>query len=119
MGGQKGALSCVAAARKSRCRRPPASAAGGSVLVSTVDDFLAFYRMLLNKGLHGRDRVLSRPAVELMLSDQLTAEQRRGAELFFGNGAGWGVDGAVVTRRADRFTRPGRYGSRRGTRTSG
>jgi len=83
---QKKQLTFFDDARDSRWSKPPAFAAGGSGLVSTVDDFLAFYRMLLNKGLHGRDRVLSRPAVELMMSDQLTAEQRRGAELFFGNG---------------------------------
>ena len=62
--------------------------------------------MLLSKGLHGRERILSRPAVELMTSDQLTPEQRQGAELFFGHGASWGMGGAVVTRRTDLCTRP-------------
>ena len=84
--------------------------AGGSALVSTVDDYHAFYRMLMNKGRHGRERILSRPAVELMTSDQLTPEQKQGAELFFGPGASWGMGGAVVTRRTDLFTTPGRYG---------
>ena len=56
--------------------RPPAfpSAAGG--LVSTVDDYFAFSRMLLHKGRHGRDQILSRAAVELMTADHLTPEQR-------------------------------------------
>ncbi|HTG18538.1 MAG TPA: serine hydrolase domain-containing protein [Reyranella sp.] len=116
---QKKQLTFFDDARNSRWSKPPAFAAGGSGLVSTVDDFLAFYRMLLNKGLHGRDRILSRPAVELMMSDQLTAEQRRGAELFFGNGASWGMGGAVVTRRTDLFTTPGRYGWDGGYGTSG
>ena len=75
-----------------------------------MDDFHAFYRMLLGKGLHGRERILSRPTVELMTSDQLTPEQKQGAELFFGHGASWGMGGAVVTRRTDLFTTPGRYG---------
>jgi CubicO group peptidase (beta-lactamase class C family) len=66
--------------------------------------------MLLNKGLYGRERVLSRPAVELMTSDQLTPSQKQGAELFFGHGASWGMGGSVVTRRTDLFTTPGRYG---------
>ncbi|MGH8429818.1 MAG: serine hydrolase domain-containing protein, partial [Solimonas sp.] len=91
-------------ARASRWSRPPLFAAGGSGLVSTADDYLAFCRMLLNKGRHGSERILSRPAVELMMSDQLTAEQRQGADLFFGHGASWGMGGAVVTRRTDLCT---------------
>jgi CubicO group peptidase (beta-lactamase class C family) len=97
-------------ARNSRWAKAPPFAAGGSGLVSTVDDFHAFYRMLMNRGLHGRERILSRPTVELMMSDQLTAEQKQGAELFFGHGASWGMGGAVVTRRTDIFATPGRFG---------
>jgi CubicO group peptidase (beta-lactamase class C family) len=106
-------------ARDSRWKKPPSFAAGGSGLVSTVDDYLAFCRMLLNKGLHGRERILSRPAVELMMSDQLTSEQKQGTELFFGHGASWGMGGAVVTRRTDLSTTPGRYGWDGGYGTSG
>jgi CubicO group peptidase (beta-lactamase class C family) len=97
-------------ARNSRWAKPPAFAAGGSGLVSTIDDYFAFYRMLMNKGFLGRQRFLARPTVELMTSDQLTAEQKKGAELFFGHGASWGMGGAVVTRRTDIFTTPGRFG---------
>jgi CubicO group peptidase (beta-lactamase class C family) len=97
-------------ARDSRWSRPPAFAAGGSGLVSTVDDYLAFHLLLLNKGRHAGERILSRPAVELMMSDQLTPPQKQGAELFFGVGASWGLGGAVVTRRTDLCTTPGRYG---------
>jgi CubicO group peptidase (beta-lactamase class C family) len=75
--------------------------------------------MMLSKGLHGRERILSRPAVELMMSDQLTAEQKQGTELFFGHGASWGMGGAVVTRRTDLSTTPGRYGWDGGYGTSG
>src|SRR5438445_12192005 len=69
-------------ARDSRWSKPLPFPAGGSALVSTVDDYHAFYRMLLAKGRHGSERILSRPAVELMTSDQLTLEQKQGAELF-------------------------------------
>jgi CubicO group peptidase (beta-lactamase class C family) len=107
---QKKELTFFDDARASRWSKPLPFPAGGSALVSTVDDFHAFYRMLMNKGLHGRERILSRPTVELMTSAQLTPEQRQGAELFFGPGASWGMGGAVVTRRTDLFTTPGRYG---------
>jgi len=107
---QKKTLGFFDDARQSRWAKPPAFAAGGSGLVSTVDDFHAFYRMLMNRGLHGRERLLARPTVELMMSDQLTDEQKKGSELFFGHGASWGMGGAVVTRRTDIFATPGRFG---------
>jgi CubicO group peptidase (beta-lactamase class C family) len=116
---EKGKLSFFDDARNSRWSKPPPFAAGGGGLVSTADDYLAFCRMMLNKGLHGRERILSRPAVELMMSDQLTPQQKQGAELFFGHGASWGMGGAVVTRRTDLFTTPGRYGWDGGYGTSG
>jgi CubicO group peptidase (beta-lactamase class C family) len=116
---QKKALTSFDDARASRWAKPPAFAAGGSGLVSTADDYLAFCRMLLNKGRHGSLRLLSRPAVELMMSDQLTSDQKQGAELFFGHGASWGMGGAVVTRRTDLFTTPGRFGWDGGYGTSG
>jgi len=53
-------------------------------LVSTVDDYLAFCCMLLNHGRHERTRVLSRPSVELMVTNHLTPEQTLGAEIFLG-----------------------------------
>jgi CubicO group peptidase (beta-lactamase class C family) len=96
--------------RSSRWSKPRAFEAGGSGLVSTVDDFHAFYRMLLDKGRSDSGRILSRPAVELMMSDQLTPQQKAGTELFFGHGASWGLGGAVVTRRTDLYTTPGRFG---------
>lgn len=97
-------------ARDSRWSRPPAFESGGGGLVSTVDDYLAFQHMLLNKGRHRGARILSRPSVELMMTDQLTPAQKEGAELFFGTGASWGLGGAVITRRTDLWATPGRYG---------
>ncbi|WP_158718474.1 serine hydrolase domain-containing protein [Streptomyces lavendulae] len=41
---------------------PPAFQAGGGGLVSTVDDYHAYFRMLLDHGMHGTERILSRPA---------------------------------------------------------
>jgi CubicO group peptidase (beta-lactamase class C family) len=97
-------------AAHSRWSKAPPFASGGGGLVSTVDDYHVFYRMLMAGGVHGSERILARPTVELMMSDQLTAEQKQGAEMFFGQGASWGMGGAVVTRRTDIFATPGRFG---------
>ena len=42
--------------------------------MSTVDDYPAFGRILLNRGRHGGERILSRPSVEALTTDQ----RRRG-----------------------------------------
>ncbi|GCE29106.1 hypothetical protein KDA_45900 [Dictyobacter alpinus] len=54
---------------------PPLFQSGGGGLVSTVDDFQCFGRMLLNKGELNGIRVLSRKTVEAMTTDYLTPEQ--------------------------------------------
>ena len=67
--------------------------------------------MLLDPGfMRGRADPLSRPAVELMTSDQLTPEQRIGAEPFFGGNSSWGFGMAVNIRRDDLSAVPGRFG---------
>jgi CubicO group peptidase (beta-lactamase class C family) len=89
--------------------QPPfESGAGG--LVSTINDYFAFSRMLLNKGQHGREHMLSRATVELMTSDQLTPEQRAGSDIFFGTHSSWGLGMAVDIGRKDIFHTPGRFG---------
>ena len=91
-------------------RTEPAFESGSGALVSTADDYFVFSRMLLNKGRHGRKQVLSRASVELMTSDQVTAEQRAGAEIFFGTHASWGFGLAVDIRRDQIYHNPGRFG---------
>jgi len=88
---------------------PPFESAGGG-LVSTIDDYFAFSRMMLNRGRHGREQVLSRAAVELMTTDHLTPEQRTGSEIFFGIHSSWGFGMAVDIRRDQTFRTPGRFG---------
>ncbi|HYZ73248.1 MAG TPA: serine hydrolase domain-containing protein [Chthoniobacterales bacterium] len=97
--------------------QPPSESAGGGLL-STMDDFYAFYRMLLNKGRHGDTQILSRIAVELMTSNQITAENRVGAELFFGDYRSWGFVMSVDIRRDDLCHNPGRFGWDGGTGTT-
>jgi CubicO group peptidase (beta-lactamase class C family) len=88
---------------------PPFESAGGGLL-STLDDFFAFCRMMLNKGRLGDAQILSRPTVELMTQDHLTPENRTGSELFFGEHSSWGLGFAVDTARRDVYHNPGRFG---------
>jgi len=89
---------------------PPAFESGGGGLVSTVDDYFAFSRMMLNNGRHGREQILSRAAVELMTSDQLTPAQREGSDVFFGAHSSWGLGVAVDIGRSEIYHTPGRFG---------
>ncbi|MEO8392148.1 MAG: serine hydrolase domain-containing protein [Chloroflexota bacterium] len=99
-------------------RQPPPFEAGSAGLVSTVDDFFAFSRMMLNKGRHGSTQILARATVELMTSDQLTPEQRIGADIFFGGYSSWGLGMAVETRSDEIYHHPGRFGWEGGFGTS-
>ncbi len=91
---------------------PPVFPAGGGGLVSTIDDYCAFGLMLLNGGRHGNERVLSRHSVEVMTTDQLTAEQRATAIFFPGyfDSRGWGFGVSVVLRRDSVGASPGQFG---------
>ncbi|HLZ04051.1 MAG TPA: serine hydrolase domain-containing protein [Bradyrhizobium sp.] len=97
---------------------PPVFENASAGLVTTAEDFNAFAQMLLNGGRLGNERILSRPAVELMTSDQLTAEQKVGSELFFNDNRGWGFGVSVFTRRDHLHTNPGRFGWEGGYGTS-
>ncbi len=74
---------------------PPSYCAGGGGLIATLDDYLTFARLLLNKGEVNGTRLLKPETVELMLTDRLTPEQRAipflGMPLFLGQGFGLGV----------------------------
>lgn len=92
--------------------RPVPFESGGAGLVSTVDDFGAFATMMLRKGKYRGERILSRPAVELMTMDHLTAGQKAVSGFFPGyfDTRGWGFGVAVATARTELYTTPGRYG---------
>jgi len=90
--------------------KPPVfeNASGG--LVSTAEDFNAFAQMMLNGGRLGSTRILSRPSVELMTTDQIAPEQKLGSEPFFNDNRGWGFGLSVFTRRDHLHSVPGRFG---------
>jgi CubicO group peptidase (beta-lactamase class C family) len=102
--------------------QPPSFEAGGSGLVSTADDYHAFYRMLLNHGKHDNERILSRAAVELMTMDHLTPGQRADKERFvrllgYFDQGGFGFGMGVRTYRRD-FAPVGQFGWDGGLGTS-
>ena len=96
--------------------QPPfPSGAGG--LVSTVDDWHAFARMLLAGGTVDGRRLLSPASVRQMTTDQLTERQREAGRLFL-QGQGWGFGGSVDIVPTDPWNVPGRYGWVGGTGTA-
>lgn len=98
---------------------------GGAGLVTTVDDYLRFARMLLGGGDVDGVRVLSPESVESMRTDRLTAEQKQFPFLGlpFWVGRGFGLNLSVVTDPAKSggqlygpgglgtFSWPGAYGT--------
>lgn len=92
--------------------RPPLFEAGAGGLVSTVDDMSAFGKMLLAKGAYQGERILSRPAVELMTTDHLTTAQKQASPFFpnFWDTYGWGLGLSVTTGRGGIADVPGRFG---------
>jgi CubicO group peptidase (beta-lactamase class C family) len=79
---------------------------GGQGLWSTLDDYLAFARMLIGDSVNGAP-LLGRETLAMMTSNQLTPEQRAAARMFgqpiFAEGHGYGMGVAVVLEpdRAD------------------
>jgi CubicO group peptidase (beta-lactamase class C family) len=116
-----GGLALFDEARGGRFASPPIFESGGGGLVSTVDDYLAFGRMMLNKGKHGGERILSRLSVELMTTDHITSEQKSASPFFpgFWDNRGWGFGLSIITRRDDVAAVPGRFGWDGGFGTSG
>lgn len=101
----------------------PQFASGGAGLVSTVDDYARFARMLLGQGELDGTRILSRELVEKMTRDYLTPEQHAappfnpplGQTIWDEHGFGYGVQ--VRTEAADpgpslgAFSWPGGFGT--------
>jgi CubicO group peptidase (beta-lactamase class C family) len=95
----------------------PAFPSGAGGLVSTVDDWHAFARMLLAGGTVDGRRLLSPASVRQMTTDRLTQSQRDASQLFL-EGQGWGFGGSVDVVAIDPWNVPGRYGWVGGTGTT-
>ncbi len=87
----------------------PAGAVG---LFSTADDMLAFGQMLRHDGKLGKTRILARPTVEAMRTDQIPEAQKAISPFFngFWDNRGWGFGVSMVTRRSSPSASPGRFG---------
>ena len=72
---------------------------GGQGLWSTLDDYLAFARMLIGEGANGA-QLPRRETLAMMTSNQLSPQQRAAARMFgrplFAKGHGYGMGVAVV-----------------------
>jgi len=115
------ALTVFDPAEGSQWATDPTFLDGGAGLLSTADDYLAFAQMMLNKGTygkHGNYRILSSLSIELMTTNQLTAEQQKEASPFLGPNSGWGLGVSVVNKRDSISAMPGRFGWNGGYGTS-
>ncbi|WP_329451952.1 beta-lactamase family protein [Streptomyces sp. NBC_01724] len=96
----------------------PAFPSGAGGLVSTLDDWLAFARVMLADGTFDGRRLLSPASVRRMTTDHLTPAQREASGLFI-EGQGWGFGGSVDIGTAEPWNVAGRYGWIGGTGTTG
>lgn len=117
---ETGARERYDAAEGGQWSRPPAFPSGAAGLVSTIDDYLAFGQMMLNKGKLGSERILARPTVETMTTDHLTPEQKAISDFVpgFWDSRGWGFGVSVITRHDSVAAMTGRYGWDGGLGTS-
>jgi CubicO group peptidase (beta-lactamase class C family) len=92
--------------------QPPIFPSGAGGLVSTVDDYLAFARMLMNGGVHRGTRLLREETVRAMTTDRLTRQQAANGLFFpgFFDTSGWGYGMGVIKAPDDISPVPGRYG---------
>lgn len=81
---------------------------GSTGLQTTLEDYAAFGRMMLQGGRSGRLRVLQEATVQAMATDQISAEVKARSPFFpgFWDSHGWGLGMAVATSGAAR----GRFG---------
>lgn len=96
--------------RTGKWSRSPKFEQGDAGLVSTVDDYLAFARLLLADGSH-QGRALLKPAsIQAMKKNHLTEQQRAGGKEILGPGRGWGYGMSVVVDAAPGQPAPGSFG---------
>jgi CubicO group peptidase (beta-lactamase class C family) len=98
-----------------RWSEPPVFPSGAGGLVSTASDYLRFARMLLDGGrAPNGTRIVTRPSIAAMTTDQLTPAQKDASPMVpglpFWDDHGWGFGVSVVTQRSGPTETPGKYG---------
>jgi CubicO group peptidase (beta-lactamase class C family) len=99
----------------SRFLTPPRAPSGGGGLVGTARDYMRFCQMLLNRGVHGSERLLGRKTIELMAMNHLKGDmaamgQPRFAESnYHGIGFGLGFSVTLDPAQAQILGSPGEY----------
>jgi CubicO group peptidase (beta-lactamase class C family) len=101
-----------AAGSESRFAAQPLFESGAGGLLSTAADLLAFGEMMRGNGTREDVRILSRPSIALMTTNQISPEQARPEDFFpgFWDSHGWGFGLGIDTERRELFTTPGRFG---------
>jgi CubicO group peptidase (beta-lactamase class C family) len=115
---ETGALRVFDPAEGGHWSTAPAFQSGRGGLVSTADDYHAFCQMLLRRGKCAGGQLLTPKSVALMTSAQLTARQREGNEMFFGDHSSWGLGMGVVIKETPESKSVGRFGWDGGLGTS-
>jgi CubicO group peptidase (beta-lactamase class C family) len=87
----------------------PVFPSGSAGLLSTVDDYLAFARLLLNGGVHNGAQLLTPESVAALTTNHLTEKQRGTAGILL-DPKGWGYGMSVAPVPDDVSPVPGRYG---------
>ena len=91
-----GALTPYDSAAVSLWSTPPAFPDAGAGLVSTVDDYFAFARLLLGRGQIGGRRLVAEELIIAMTSNHLSVAQRRDGAPILSPRQGWGFAISVV-----------------------
>jgi CubicO group peptidase (beta-lactamase class C family) len=107
---ETGALSMLDAPADSWWSRPPSFPDASGWLVSTIDDYWAFAKMLAEGGTGNGARILTTDSVARMTASHVTAPQRLGAEVFFPPHASWGLGMQVPAPGAHANPLPCGYG---------
>jgi CubicO group peptidase (beta-lactamase class C family) len=115
---QTGELAVVDGVEGGYWSRPLAFPSAPGWLLSTVDNFWTFVRMLLNHGAHDGGRILTEGSVERMTTDHLEPSQRAFASPFLSDTQGWGYCMAAPASGASTDTIPNGFGWDGGAGTS-
>ena len=115
---QTGVPTVLDSARDGYWAKPPVFPNASGWLVSSIDDYWKFVRMLRHGGVGDRRRVLSSQSIRLMTLDQLTEQQRLDAVPFVGPHSSWGFGMAVPANGFAAGGIPGGYGWDGGTGTT-